>query len=436
VAEPIDPSVWKDPDVRAALARRDIGLVYLHLIGKGYRQCAIAELTGQPPSEVSAIVNGRPVRSYDVLVRIAEGLGVPRGWMGLAYGEAGLVPASPGPEVSDDKKRRAFLAAASAAVLDRPVLGEALLFDQSPSITPLPAKVGKVDVAALRSLTEQMRGLGRAGHPGMPDVLGPIVSKAEGLLSVAAGSEAVGRALRHALAELHTLSGWCAYDMHMDDLARWHYGRALRLAAEVGDAVMMVSTVLHAAVIDRDRGAPNDSLKLLQLAQAKLAGVRGNHPRVPALQLWLHVQSAYALALMDHPDEARRHLTRAADYPPLADPFEQADMSNDRARIELTFGRIDVAEYYAASSVRTWSSEDHRRDCARARITLAVTHTLAGDVDAPVVAAAALDAVSELRSVRGKAMLAPLEEALSARRDSACADLAQRARELRAASAA
>jgi transcriptional regulator with XRE-family HTH domain len=436
MAEPIDPLVWMDPDVRAALARRDIGAVYLHLIGKGYRQCAIAELTGQPPSEVSAIVNGRPVRSYDVLVRIAEGLGVPRGWMGLAYGEAGSVPSPPEPEVSDDKKRRAFLAAASAAVLDRPVLGEALLFAQSSNSTPLPAKVGAVDVAALRSLTEQMRGLGRAGHPGMPDVLGPIASRADGLLSVVAGSEAIGRALRHALAELHTLTGWCAYDMHLDDLARWHYSRALRLAAEIGDAVGMVSTVLHAAVIDRDRGAPNDSLKLLQLAQAKLASVRRDHPRVPGLQLWLHVQSAYALALMDHPDDVRRHLTRAADYPPLADPFEHADMDNDRARIELRTGRLDVAQHYAASSMRIWNTEDHRRDCARARITLAVTHTIVGDMDAPAVAAAALDAVSELRSLRGRAMLAPLEAALAVRRDSACAELAQRARELRTVAAA
>src|SRR5215470_597704 len=246
MAEPIDTAVWKNSELRAALARRDIGFVYLHLIANGYKQCAIAELTGQPPSEVSAIVNGRPVRSYDVLVRIAEGLGIPRGWMGLAYGEGSSVPASSVPEVSDDKKRSAFLAAASAAVLDRPVLGEALMFDQSPSTTPLPAKVGAVDVAALRSLTEQMRGLGRAGHPGMPDVLGPIASSADGLLSVAAGSEAVGRGLRYALVELHTLTGWCAHDMHLDDLARWHYSRALRLAAEAGDAVGMVSTVLHA----------------------------------------------------------------------------------------------------------------------------------------------------------------------------------------------
>ena len=36
-------------------------------------------------SEISEIISGRrAVVSYDVLVRIGDGLGVPRGWMGLA----------------------------------------------------------------------------------------------------------------------------------------------------------------------------------------------------------------------------------------------------------------------------------------------------------------------------------------------------------------
>lgn len=34
---------------------------------------------------MSAILRGRPVLSYNVLARIAEGLGIPRGWMGLAF---------------------------------------------------------------------------------------------------------------------------------------------------------------------------------------------------------------------------------------------------------------------------------------------------------------------------------------------------------------
>ena len=42
-------------------------------------------MTGQSQPEVSAIMHGRRVMAYDVLVRIADGLGIPRGLMGLAF---------------------------------------------------------------------------------------------------------------------------------------------------------------------------------------------------------------------------------------------------------------------------------------------------------------------------------------------------------------
>ena len=67
-----------------ALAERDIPTVYRLLQRHGASQRAIAERTGQAQSEISEILNGRRVISYDLLARIADGLDVPRGWMGLA----------------------------------------------------------------------------------------------------------------------------------------------------------------------------------------------------------------------------------------------------------------------------------------------------------------------------------------------------------------
>src|SRR5690606_28474125 len=77
--------LFKLPEFRMALARRDIQQVMRILVQNGMSQRAIAELTGQSQSEVSEILNGRRVTAYHLLVRIADGLGVPRGWMGLAY---------------------------------------------------------------------------------------------------------------------------------------------------------------------------------------------------------------------------------------------------------------------------------------------------------------------------------------------------------------
>ncbi len=133
---------------RRALAERDIAAVYRLLTEAGVSQQQIAHLTGQSQSEVPEILKGRRVvQAYDVLVRIAEGLDVPRGWMSLAYDEgaesAGLAV---GEEVVDeDMKRRAMLAAGGAALLGAPVLGEVLELPTPPTTpTPLPSRLGRL----------------------------------------------------------------------------------------------------------------------------------------------------------------------------------------------------------------------------------------------------------------------------------------------------
>ena len=75
----IDPALYRRDDVRPVLAERDIAALYLILKDEGVTQRQIAELTGQSQSEVSEILKGRKVLSYDLLVRIAVGLGIPRG---------------------------------------------------------------------------------------------------------------------------------------------------------------------------------------------------------------------------------------------------------------------------------------------------------------------------------------------------------------------
>ncbi|WP_225997100.1 helix-turn-helix domain-containing protein [Myceligenerans pegani] len=74
--------------MRTALARRDLKQVYELLQRAGISQRSIARRTMQSPSEVYEILRGRQVLAHDVLVRIADGLGVPRGYMGVAYDES------------------------------------------------------------------------------------------------------------------------------------------------------------------------------------------------------------------------------------------------------------------------------------------------------------------------------------------------------------
>ncbi|WP_139131440.1 helix-turn-helix domain-containing protein [Micromonospora halophytica] len=69
------------------LRRRDISSVFRFLKSRGWSQSAIAAATGTTENQVRAIIQSRQrVTSYEVLERIAEGLRIPRGMMGLAYG--------------------------------------------------------------------------------------------------------------------------------------------------------------------------------------------------------------------------------------------------------------------------------------------------------------------------------------------------------------
>jgi transcriptional regulator with XRE-family HTH domain len=84
VYDPKDP-FWTQPRTVAAMADRDIAGLYRLLQRRGVSQRRLAVFTEQSQSEISEILGGRRVASYEVLVRICDGLGIPRGAMGLAH---------------------------------------------------------------------------------------------------------------------------------------------------------------------------------------------------------------------------------------------------------------------------------------------------------------------------------------------------------------
>lgn len=113
-ARPDLPDVWEQHEMRAALALRDITTVYRILTHHGVPRGRIAALTGQPDHDVDRILSGADVESYDVLTDIANGLGIPPGYMGLAHDEQ---PAPDSPcdcaTLDERTKRDRFLAHAA-----------------------------------------------------------------------------------------------------------------------------------------------------------------------------------------------------------------------------------------------------------------------------------------------------------------------------------
>jgi transcriptional regulator with XRE-family HTH domain len=97
--EPVPQEFFESPRARAAMAARDVHTVFAVLGSMGVSQRRIAALAGQSQSEISEIRSGRRVKSVDVIERIADGLGTPRGWWGLAHTHGAVAPQPAVPEV-------------------------------------------------------------------------------------------------------------------------------------------------------------------------------------------------------------------------------------------------------------------------------------------------------------------------------------------------
>jgi len=197
-APAIDPALYHRDDVRPVLAERDIAGLFRVLKGAGLTQRTIAELTGQSPSEVSEILDGRRVIAYDVLVHIAKGLSIPRELMGLSWwGPSDAYPGqvtvvSPPEEVIAEMLRRHVLALSTIAAFGASTLGELLTELSSPSPVPLPSRLSGVHVAKVQDLT---RTLAEAGMTfgSSPEVSSSSAAWATQLLDVQ-GAELVKRA--------------------------------------------------------------------------------------------------------------------------------------------------------------------------------------------------------------------------------------------------
>ncbi|GAA1801545.1 hypothetical protein GCM10009682_24360 [Luedemannella flava] len=86
-----DPSwwaheTWDGQPLRNALRARDLAPVFGFLAARGWSRASIAAATGLSENRVRGIAQRRQrITSYEVLERVAEGLRVERGLMGLAY---------------------------------------------------------------------------------------------------------------------------------------------------------------------------------------------------------------------------------------------------------------------------------------------------------------------------------------------------------------
>lgn len=425
---------WRD-DLRAALARHDFRTVYRTLVDEaGLSQRRIATLTGQSQSEVCEILAGRRVLTYPVLERIVTGLDIPAQLAGVSWHGPDGTDAYPDdvtvtePEGAEDMLRRHLLALGATAAFGAPIHGLGRL-GELPGLhpAPLPSRLSAVHVQQVRDLTRSIRE-DLLTHGSNPQVTSAAAAWADQLLHVP-GTEPLTRALRRAVAEMHTLAaGWAGLDAALYDRSMWHYSRGLQLASDAGDTYLQAIALACAGLTMVERGNPDDGLKMLQFAQTKAWDIPPEHD-CRMVDACARADSVIALLNMGDAHAADRELTRSRELwqPTRTDP--RGDQDCVAARVELGRGRLDAAEPFAAASVRRWDGVSALRG-TQSLVVLATIHVQAGESDGPQLARKAIGAVNNLSSVTTRRRLEPLAAALDNRADTDARELAHTARQV------
>lgn len=426
---PVDSAVWDDPLMRDALRTRDMGAVFVLLRRYGISQRRISTLTGQSQSEVSEICHGRQVMAYEVLGRIADGLGIPRGLLGMAYTldtelSAALtaVPLA-AREVDAMSDRREFL-----GVLAKVAVGVSLsaadlaLLSAPANATPAPTRVGATEIIQLKELTrvlwvQEKRLGGGAVREGAIAQLG----WARQLLR-SSYTDAIGRELYGTMADLLGLVGWSSHDMGLPGDALRYLGQSMAAAAEIDDPMRSAIAIERISRVYLRQGDQAAALKVLQLGTlaADRAGIGQLRALTAATTARAHAETGNASAALDALTTARAALETPAEsaVTVLPEPhgFDSAVLASDSGRVLTELARHDRA--HAPKAIEALATYIKGTDLIRIKrlavssAHLAAAHFLGGQPDEGITAGRrALELASAIRSGRVSDHLATVRAA-------------------------
>ncbi|MFD8807948.1 tetratricopeptide repeat protein [Streptomyces sp. NPDC059597] len=281
-------------------------------------------------------------------------------------------------------------------------------------------RVGRSDVAAVRSMTEALVGLDHtygSGHV-RPVVVHYLNSVVSGLL---AGSyrEAVGRELFSAVARLTELAGYMAVDTGQPGLAQRYYIQSLRLAQAAGDrgygGYVLAASMSHLAA---QLGNPRE---IAQLARAAQEGARGRV--TPRAESMFHAAEARGHALLGDARSAEaasgkaiaaleRAETAGGDDPAWIAHFDEAYLADELAHCHRDLGQPEVSARYAEQSLAGHPPSRARRR-AIGYVLLATAQVQRREIEqACQTGMKAVELLETLRSDRGAEYLTDLQQRL------------------------
>jgi transcriptional regulator with XRE-family HTH domain len=445
---PVTPEVWNGREMRDALASRNISEIYRQLRRVGVSQRQIAASTGQSQSEVSEILKGRQVMAYDVLARIADGLGIPRGYMGLAYDGATamrVASSTSDPQAEEDEsvKRRKFLSHAAAVTMGAAVFGdESSTWVPSSVQTPAPVRIGMTDVQQIQAATKALRDLDyRYGGGTCRDAVVAQLSWAQQLLDAQA-SDQVKRKLFVSLADMHSLAGWTSFDTGLLDPARGHFGKALEFAKQADDDSLVASVLYRMGRVYLHYQEPNEALKLFQLGQ--IAAQESGSALTVAV---LCANEAWAYGMLNKPDQVQKMVGRTkdefarasvGDAPDWVRFFTENDLHGMIGSAHDALAVFEPDRYAPIAVAETIKcNEAYGSDMQRTHVfglsLQATNHIRAGDLQQGIkVGRQALQTGEKVKSARVADRLKPLElEAGKHRANSDARDLSEQIRRFR-----
>ncbi|GAB3239237.1 helix-turn-helix transcriptional regulator [Kineosporia babensis] len=418
--------VWERLDMRRALAARDLGTVFRLLQKHGTSQRTIAALTGMSSSEVYEVLRGRRVMAYEVLCRVADGFGVPRGYLGLAYDndtaswlDQNLVPAQTRTDHEDDARGHALLAYAAEVTVG--TAGElSSEWSTVPSAaTPLPGQVGPEDVEQAEAVTAQLRHLDyRFGGGACRDAVSAHARWVDKLCDLPS-RPATGTRLRVAAADVHNLAGWTAFDVGLYNVAGRHLALALDFARQAKVPSLTANVLYRAGRVYLHRKRVSEALRFFQLGQlaAQDSGSRRTVAMLCANIAWTYAEMGDEAQAITHLNRAADEFSRAedADSEPWVQFFHELDVMALEGMTRLAMARTN--EVYATPARQALERSVAERTDKMARSlafeqgALATACLLTHDSQAALeFGELALDQAHRLRSRRVTDRLAPLQE--------------------------
>jgi transcriptional regulator with XRE-family HTH domain len=411
--------LWDSKPWRDALARADLpAAVAVFRAASGLSQHQLADITGWSQGTVSFFENGQRETLYDIreFLRFTDAVDIPReALLPLVVGRADaalpddwyaeIAPADPGvlEEAEVDVDRRTFggIAAGAAAALALPEIN-------------IPGRVTASHVRYLKTCADNL--VGRDQGVGGGALLKQALrqwQRARHMLDESDYTEAVGRDLLNATANLAYQAGWLAFDGGDPPLARRMYAQALLLAGNVGEPaltahVLDLSSMLstYMAQTGGSRGLARQGLRLADHA-AEVA----RHEPIPRLHTLISLRRANAASLLRDKTGFRSAITRARhnldrgagkDDPEWIEFVDESEILSQEAKGYQNLDDADAAVRLHRQSLEVPGLSPRNRACGQAQLAgaLADSGDTAGAVnEGSGVLAALSDGVTSIRTL-------------------------------------